>query len=417
MESRASILSAFTVCFALPFLVGLAQGQPIYKISDLGNDGGSFATGMSILNVKGFVGGYGNLPDNASQHALEWRDSSAIDLGTLGGPDSALYGTTSGFSETNKKDPLGQDFCEYGTFLICLPFVLKSGFTMTPLPTLGGYNAVAYYNNTKGQTVGVAQGEARDSSCEREDPGPPYFAVQVALPAIWQNGKVKTVPLLPGDFDGEASGINNLNEVVGFSGSCFNISIHAWIWAHNQLVNLGSLGGATYSAAESVNDSGQVTGSSDLPGDLTNHAFLWENGVMTDLGTLPGDYSSYGNSINDLGQIVGESCDVSFNCRAFLWQDGTMYDLNALVPATSSPYLVDATSINDYGSITGYAYNQNTGNLDAFLALVTSGKALSGPPLADVQTSAKVILPAGARTELQHRLKRAHYGVRPAPAH
>jgi probable HAF family extracellular repeat protein len=259
------------------------------------------------------VGGYGTLADG-TQHALEWKgEGSAIDLGTLGSPaialESALYGTKSGFSEIAKDDPLEQYFC--GDLHICLPFVLQAG-SMVRLPTLGGYNGLAFDDNgPEGQIVGLAQNGTIDTSC------PAGIQQQYFLPAIWKNQKVKQIPLLPGDVDGEAIGINSIGEVVGTSGDCLE-PLNAWLWTGGaNIVNLGNLGGPIGSEAFSVNNYAEVTGVSET-GTGIPHAFVWQQGVMSDLGTLPGDYYSYGYSINDLGQIVGESCSITDNCRAFL---------------------------------------------------------------------------------------------------
>jgi probable HAF family extracellular repeat protein len=56
-------------------------------------------------------------------------------------------------------------------------------------------------------------------------------------------------------------------------------------------------------AAFAINESGEVTGSSDTteiaPGNL--HAFLYSHGTMLDLGTLPGQPSSEARAINRSG--------------------------------------------------------------------------------------------------------------------
>jgi probable HAF family extracellular repeat protein len=412
-----SIIAAVSV--VLSASAGMAQNQepkkqpPHYTVVNLGTPlGGSFAIGMSI-NFLGWVGGYANLTGDTSQHAALWLNSSrAIDLGTLGGPNSALYGTYSGFAETSNTDPLGQDFCAYGDFLICVPFVLKFD-SMVPLPTLGGDNAVAYTNNQLGQTVGVSQTSTLDPSCLVDgQPQPPFYSVQHALPAIWENDRVKTLPLLPGDVDGQADGVNDLGQVVGYSGYCLNPSIHALLWKNDKVINLGSLGGVTGSAAASINNLGEVTGNSDLSGDATYHAFLWRNGVMTDLGTLPGDSFSYGNAINDRGQIVGESCDVNFNCRPFLWENDVMSDLNTLIPTNSNLYLLYAANINDFGEIVGYAYDATANSLPAFLAVVSHDRTVKEVSAAQPSASANVTLPDNVRAVIQQQLRRGRFGLR-----
>ena len=138
---------------------------------------------------------------------------------------------------------------------------------------------------------------------------------------------------------------------------------------------MGSLGGNYNNAATGINNFDQVVGFSDLPHDTTFHAFLWQKqngvGVMTDLGTLPGDAYSIPFSISDAGQVVGQSCDKNNNCRAFLWQNGVMSDLNqvAHVNTPGSYCLVMAEGINSQGGeITGMAVDQITGNTLGFWA-------------------------------------------------
>lgn len=419
MKSRALMLLTIAVFATQAVPVGWAQNTkprnqpPSYSIIDLGTPlGGSFAIGMSI-NAIGWVGGYGNLTGDTSQHALQWRYGSAIDLGTLGGPNSALYGTYSGFSETTNTDPLGQDFCEYGDYLICLPFVLNFN-SMVPLPTLGGYSAVAFDNNDFGQVVGISLTATQDPSCLVDgQPQPPFYERQGALPAIWDNGRIKSLAPLAGDSQGTAYAINELGQAVGWSGDCVsNRTAHALLWKNGNAVNLGTLGGVTNNVAGSINNFGEVTGNSDLLGDATYHAFLWRNDVMTDLGTLAGDYSSYGNSINDEGQIVGVSCDINGNCRPFLWQNGTMTDLNTLIPTNSNLYLLSASTINDRGEIVGYAYDQTTGTLPAFLAVVSSDATSGEISAASAGAADKISLPDNIRELLRRGWEKRRFGVR-----
>jgi probable HAF family extracellular repeat protein len=149
-------------------------------------------------------------------------------------------------------------------------------------------------------------------------------------------------------------------------------------------------------------------GISDLPGDTTTLAFLWRNGVMTDLGMLPGDALSIANAINAKGQVVGNSCDVNFNCRVFLWQNGVMTDLNALIPADSPLYLTYGGGINDRGEIAGQAFNQNTGDTPAFLAIPVAGSSavqLGG------NSTPRVTLPEKVRKGLQRRMRLGLFGT------
>ncbi|HXK00785.1 MAG TPA: hypothetical protein VMS37_00200, partial [Verrucomicrobiae bacterium] len=85
------------------------------------------------------------------------------------------------------------------------------------------------------------------------------------------------------------------------------------------------------------------------------------------LGTLPGDVFSVGVAIDDQTNITGLSIDATGNIRAFFWQNGVMNDLNALIPASSSLYLLLACSINPHGQIVGLAVD-GAGDLHGYIA-------------------------------------------------
>ena len=119
--------------------------------------------------------------------------------------------------------------------------------------------------------------------------------------------------------------------------------------------DLGSLGGS-FATAEWINDLGDVIGFSFTEGDELLHAFLWKHGVLTDLGTVDGDISSNAFGINNQGQVVGQSWffdgqEVTAS-HAFLWEkSGPMVDLNTLVVNPSELQLTEANFITDRGSI------------------------------------------------------------------
>jgi probable HAF family extracellular repeat protein len=261
---------------------------------------------------------------------------------------------------------LGEDFCLFGTRLICLPFLWHDD-VMTGLPTLGGNNGAAFDINNLAQAVGLTENATLDSTCAT-----PQFQVK---PVIWEKGTIQELPTATGDPDGYVNGINDKGQAVGGSGDCTidsAFSLHALLWQHGIPTDLGNLGGQLYSGANAINARGQVIGSSDLAGDTNlfagpfsnTHGFLWQNGVMTDVGTLPGDGTSFAFSINNKGQVVG------LGSRAFLWQDGVMTDLNTLVPGPpfSPLYLLQAFDINTRGEVVGLGL-ASSGELHAFLAI------------------------------------------------
>jgi probable HAF family extracellular repeat protein len=418
MKSRITLL---LVLATLPSSVGVGLSQqaatkaPSYDLINLGTPlGGAFgiATGISY---GGFLGGYANTPDNASQHAILWYPNGTRDLGTLGGPNSALLEDFSGFSETSNADPLNQDFCETGNHLTCLPITVVNGKAVA-LPLLGGYSGAAFGNNQWGQVAGVAQTTLHDPSCLVSGaPVAPFFQILQGAPAVWTHGKVRQLPLPSGDTEGSANAINDFGQATGSTGDCVsNGAAHAVYWRNGKPLILPTLGGLMNNDALGINDLGQITGTSDLSGDQTGDATLWQNGKIQDLGTLSGDYSSYGNSINNLGQIVGSSCDMNGNCRGFLWEKGKMIDLNTLIPSNPNLSLVLGATIDDAGVIVGYAYDQTAGTYPAFV-LVPGGlfkghqesaaQALSeAAPRVSIPESMRTLVPQNLRNRGLRRI-------------
>lgn len=367
MKSRVvSFLCAMSLLAVIATALATQAQQspaPRYAVIDLGTlPGGTFSQPFS-MNNDGAVSGSSNLSGNA-QHAVLWYHGRITDMGTLGGPNSIAFGVNAlglagGEAELSTSDPNGEDFCGFGTHLICLPVLWKSGVA-DPLPTLGGNNGGVEHINRWGAAAGVAENTTDDPAC------PPPQKLQFK-PVAWEYGTVIELPTKKGDPDGIALGISDNGQVVGGSGICstFNPnllinlqSVHALLWQNGQLVDLGNLGGKTGQAqgnlAFTINNRGQVVGISDLAGDTTFHGFLWTAATrMQDLGTLPGDVASAAIGINDPGVVVGLSIDASGNSRAVVWHNGVPTDLNTLAQPDAPLYLLTSCSINSRGEITG----------------------------------------------------------------
>jgi probable HAF family extracellular repeat protein len=150
---------------ALGPALGSAQQRSTtqYTVTDLGTLGGTTSLAYGV-NHAGVVDGVATVPDG-NQHAFLWHRGHMTDLGTLGGPNSIAYWLNNNneatiASDTSTSDPLGEDFCGFGTHLICLGARWNDG-TMTALPTLGGNNSVAFTLNDRGQIVGAAENKLK----------------------------------------------------------------------------------------------------------------------------------------------------------------------------------------------------------------------------------------------------------------
>ncbi len=378
-----------------------------YEVTDLGKSIGPFSIAFGINNA-GRVGGTATLP-NGNTDAFLWGLTNT-DLGTLGGPNSQASGPNGKedaavLSETSTPDPLNEDFCGFGDHLICLG-ALWNG-VLTPLPTLGGNNAIAGALNDRGQVIGVAENATHDSAC----PAPQVLDFEAV---VWgpKQGEIHALPPLAGDKVGFALGINNRGQIVGSSGTCANtivtavglfVGSHAVLWENGSPNPLGTLGGSLGKAG-AINDRGEVAGFSSLPGDSAVHSFLWtrETG-MRDLGALGTDLLGDPAGINNNTQVVGGSCvDIaSPNCRAFFWEKNVMSDLNDLIPPDSPLYLVYALGINDAGEIVGFASEKSSGEVHAYLASPIRGKS-----------GEESVAPAGQRVTAQNPQTAIPEGVR-----
>ncbi|HEX3672253.1 MAG TPA: hypothetical protein VHT92_11175 [Candidatus Cybelea sp.] len=356
---------------ALPMNSGQTPAQ--YTLTALQPIGGGVAGGSSINN-EGWASGFSSLASSAYLHAALWQNGgAATDLGTLGGPNSAVEwpvkndnGLISGIAETSAPQQFGEIWSCAAAFFpqppsghICRGFAWHRGH-MRQLPTLGGNNGFAAGANENGKIVGWAETRKRDRTCT----SPQVLGFEAVVYEPFGRDKIRELPPYPGDLDGAATEINDRGQIVGISGKCDQAvgrftAHHAVIWENGRVYRLGSLGGVAWNTPMAINNHGVVVGFADLPGDQSGNpnpvAFIWtKSGGMQNLGTLPGDTNSEALGINDAGQVVGESFG-PYSARAFIWQNGTMTDLNTLTPPSSSLYLIFANDINDSGAITGGA--------------------------------------------------------------
>ena len=372
LSSLSLGLAASLATVAAPGAPAPACAMPQYSVTDLGVLGKGTNSSAFDMNSIGWVAGSSNLVPNGPQHAFLWYGAGPLrDLGTLGGPNSGadgpnLYGEAAVGSELATADPDKEDFCAFGTHLVCRGAIWRYG-KLTPLPNLpGGRNGNAFGVNNLGQLVGFSENGVRDSTCAT---GTPFQVFRFEAVKWEPNGQIHELQPLPGDTVAFAMGLNDLGQAVGSSGTCATQGVppqvnglHAVLWeADGTPKDLGRFGDQDHTMsnnATSINDLGDVVGTSEA-NDGTVHSFLWTKAKgRQDLGTLtPATFLTVAGccrTVNNLDQVVGWSVDPS-GMTAFLWRDGKIKDLNTLIPANSPLHLLAAYSINDEGEIAGQA--------------------------------------------------------------
>jgi probable HAF family extracellular repeat protein len=344
----------------------------LYRVFNLGVPLRGSVSSDNGLNDLAWSVGESNLTGDATAHAVLWILARPVDLGTLGGPNSAVLwpglnslGEVVGISDTANADPYGESW-SCGAFLppshnghTCVGFKWEFG-RMKPLPTLGGNNGFATAVNDRSRIVGWAENTVHDPTCV----APQVLQFEAV---VWGPGdnQIQQLPPYGSDPDGAATGINDRGQIIGISGICQNAvgnqsAAHALLWQNGVPMNLGNLGGTAWNTPMAINNQGVIVGFSDLTGDQGGanpnfHAFVWQRpGPMRDLGTLPGDAISEALGVNAQNQIVGVSYAAGFaNPRAFIYQNGHMVDLNTLTLPNSPVYLQVGGDINDEGVIVG----------------------------------------------------------------
>jgi probable HAF family extracellular repeat protein len=318
-----------------------ADHFPRYTVEDLGTLGGPYSFSYSLNDAGVVTGGSATATqngdpaqavNNAPQTAFFWERGRLRSLGTLGGPDSAGAATNLSKlavvdSETANYSRQGEDVCAFGTNRQCLAAIWKNG-RLTALPLLpGGNNSYALDINDRGQIVGFSDTDVYDLDCAAaRTAGFQFQAV------IWEpDGRVRQPPLAPlsGDTVANAFGINNRGQVVGNSGVCANTTPPPYV--------------------------------------TSPHAVLWErDGTPINLGSLGGPISG-ASAINSRGDVSGTSTTADGSPRPFLWtpESRTLLELD---PPAGFPIAINGCckTINDRREIVGFMFDADF-NSHAFL--------------------------------------------------
>jgi probable HAF family extracellular repeat protein len=321
-------------------LVSSAQSHVRYNLHRLSVPGG-LMSGAAAINSRDQIVGWYLVETKASRlgfavHAILWDAGSPKDLGTLGGYKSKATGVNDngqivGYSEVANS---------YRTHAF-----LWQNEAMQDLETQDqAAESIAYAINSSGQITGW-----------RRDPKHKFGHA-----VLWDKGVMTD---LAGEDKEESAGlgISDSGLITGYAGG------QAAVWDRTgKIQRLGTLGGSR-SYAEGSNRSGMVIGYSFTAKDASAHAFGWDGMRMTDLGKLDGP-NSHAMWINNSSQIVGGAgvagvdtdSTVSgdhypYGATACVWDEGAILNLNDQIDNAPALWVVEATCINDHGSIVGNA--------------------------------------------------------------
>ncbi|HXY58817.1 MAG TPA: hypothetical protein VEH76_09560 [Methylocystis sp.] len=341
------------VIAAAGLLVATESNATQYLITDLGTLGSGLNSSpgwTKSVNNRGEVAGYSNYNSSFNAtHAFRYSHGVLHDLGTLTPPGAVAGGSYSRAYNLNDAGVVvGYSFFQSGSTEPAHPVVFDLDGTITDLGTFrpgNNGNGEAHIINNYGVVVGQAASGA-DGSINY-------------LPFILYPGSKTLISLGSlGGTRGKAYGLNDRNEVVGWSFIAGDAASHAYLYSRGAMTDLNpalaaNIAGATGSEAWDINNRGIIAGT--VFAAAGNHAVVYGNGQVFDLGFLSGGNSAQAEGINDRDQIVGNSVvsEVTGTTHAFLYERGVMCDLNSLVLNISGWELEDAPAISNSGYITG----------------------------------------------------------------
>jgi hypothetical protein len=296
------------------FLAAVAGAQPPrYRFVDLG--------AVQPRSINKSVAMAGEITSGAVTHAIWQQGFTTVDLGTLGGTNSAAMALNKFNSVVGQaEDAAG----------VVHGFIWTSTSGMQPLPDpLNATWTTAYSINNLGQSVGWA------------------FANGRVVALRWDHSQVTELPH-PGT-NAWAISINALGNIGG------DLDDEVVIWQPDgTITHLGTFGGVQANTIQ-LNNYGVVL-LTVVYSDGTVANILSQNGQAVTLNPLPNALECAGHSLNNytwsVGQCVMQSNTDPLPDVAVLWAGTqTAIDLNTLVDNASGWTFTNALGLNDRNMI------------------------------------------------------------------
>ena len=181
-----------------------------------------------------------------------------------------------------------------------------------------------------------------------------YYVTAQAF--LWKNGKLQALPLLQGWPGAFATGVNDLDQVIGEAnnfnsdGSRRRIALR---WDGGKVVNLGALDSNSDSAALGINVWGTAVGFSSNIDTGQTTPVAWYGGTIHALPLVPGETDGVAFGINDWGVIAGQQSDDDANLLPCLWYwSGNGYTTVSL--GNLGGDFGAASDVNDLGQAVGW---------------------------------------------------------------
>lgn len=258
--------------------VARAELPPRYTVTDLGAPAGYQTSQATALNDKGqVVGSSTSVADGISTtHAFLWENGVMRDLGSLA-TQAGDMGTIAR-AINNSGDIVGDVWPQ----------------TTLPAPSASGYvTSSILFQNVGWRWHHGAMRIIGGPALALNNRGTALLG-GFRHSQIWQGGRVRDVPSVPGFRFVTAAALNSFGDIAGCcaDGSGDN---HGFVRLHGKIYLLGVTAGQNTSRAVAINDAGQVIGISSNEftrregtttesGTRSRHGFFWQNGRMTDLG-------------------------------------------------------------------------------------------------------------------------------------
>ncbi len=343
-----------TAGFLLSASTMLQAAEYRYSIIIVGNRTQQVAA--TAINNSGVIYGTFNppgLPDGHAMH-LSLADQSPIDMGALYASSNRSW--INAASDTGWAVGVSSRISYYEDFATIWRPVAGGHEIIDPGHLDIGPCGEALGVNNDGQVVGYSR--------------PSTVTDRRAF--LWQAGALTSLPALENaDIDTLAVAINALGHIVG-SSQTTDVRELPVIWTDDDgdgaftIEELGSLTGYHFGNATAINDLDEVVGDHRSNSFRAGHAFYWsrETGFL-DIHDPPFGGSSSAIGINNQSEVVGTvgtGVDFPYRAYTFHWTAAEgMIDLNDYIPPRSNVEVRGTAGINDSGQIVVNASSRDRG--------------------------------------------------------